>query len=57
MDDNRKLLDTLDVNPRSSVVVANNLVEGKKGVEGHLERNLPRPKTKAPQGTCRDLSN
>lgn len=37
MDDNRKLLDTLDVNPRSSVVVANNLVEGKKGVEGHLK--------------------
>lgn len=29
----------------------------KKKRNYHLERNLLRPKTKAPQGTCRDLSN
>ncbi|XP_027109735.2 uncharacterized protein [Coffea arabica] len=35
-DNYKKLLDQLDVNPRRSVVVANNLVEGCKGLEGHL---------------------
>ncbi|KAL3536706.1 hypothetical protein ACH5RR_000072 [Cinchona calisaya] len=35
-DDYNQLLQKLDVNPRRSVVVANNLVEGCKGLEGHL---------------------
>lgn len=36
-DDNRKLLQKLDVNPKRSVVVANNLVQGRKGLGGHLK--------------------
>jgi predicted O-methyltransferase YrrM len=35
-DDYTRLLKLLDVNPRKSVVVANNLVGKKKGLEGHL---------------------
>lgn len=35
-DDYTKLLKLLDVNPRRSVVVANNLVAKDKGLEGHL---------------------
>lgn len=35
-DDYTHLLKLLDVNPRKSVVVANNLVGKKKGLEGHL---------------------
>ncbi|GAA0139299.1 hypothetical protein Leryth_016010 [Lithospermum erythrorhizon] len=33
-----KLLETLNVNPTRSVIVANNLVEGRKGLGGHLKR-------------------
>lgn len=36
-DDYNKLLEQLDVNPRKSVVVANNLVGGCKGLEGHVK--------------------
>ncbi|PIN17343.1 hypothetical protein CDL12_10001 [Handroanthus impetiginosus] len=36
-DDYGKLLEKLDVNPKRSVVVANNLLEGEKGLEGHLK--------------------
>ncbi|XP_059634369.1 uncharacterized protein LOC132276780 [Cornus florida] len=32
-----RLLKLLDVNPRRSVVVANNLMKGRKGLGGHLE--------------------
>ncbi|KAB2600813.1 hypothetical protein D8674_042044 [Pyrus ussuriensis x Pyrus communis] len=35
-DDYTRLLKLLDVNPRKSVVVANNLVGERKGLEGHL---------------------
>ncbi|KAL3615716.1 hypothetical protein CASFOL_041377 [Castilleja foliolosa] len=34
--DYAKLLESLGVNPKRSVVVANNLLEGEKGLEGHL---------------------
>lgn len=39
MDDNKNLLETLDVNPKTSVVVTNNLpmVDGRKSVEGHMK--------------------
>ncbi|KAJ4956380.1 hypothetical protein NE237_013163 [Protea cynaroides] len=36
-DNYMRLLNLLDVNPRKSVVVANNLVEGRKGLEGHFK--------------------
>ncbi|KAL2478686.1 uncharacterized protein Fot_47700 [Forsythia ovata] len=32
-----RLLEKLDVNPKRSMVVANNLIEGRKGVEEHLK--------------------
>jgi hypothetical protein len=39
-DNYTRLLKLLDVNPRKSMVVANNLVGKKKGLEGHLRRIL-----------------
>ncbi|KAA8520745.1 hypothetical protein F0562_014983 [Nyssa sinensis] len=36
-DNYRRVLKLLDVNPRRSVVVANNLVEGRKGLGGHVK--------------------
>ncbi|TQE13446.1 hypothetical protein C1H46_001013 [Malus baccata] len=48
-DDYTRLLKLLDVNPRKSVVVANNLVGERKGLEGHLgvmEKRAPVRSTK-----------